>query len=161
LPPLHSAPAPPLGAMEVTPGAPPHIPCGPLLEPIWYIRVRRRENVFRKNHYCGTEGGVCTILTHGHTKTAHISHIFSEAEPPAPCQTGLPCERSQTWNSISRALNSHVKTAYPVITFTQLTAEPPPPRPSPSKLFLTTLQPLFRATSRHLWRSVVCFPLSL
>ena len=61
------------------------------------------------------------ILTHSHTKTAHISHIFLEAEPPAPCHTGLPYTRSLTWNSITRALNSHVKTAYPVITLAQLT----------------------------------------
>ena len=119
--------------MEVNPEAPPHIPCEPLLEAIWYFRVRQRENIFRKNHYYGIEGGVCTNLTHGHTKLAHISHIFSGAEPPAPCQTGLPCTRSQTWNSISRAPNSHVKTAYPVRTFTQLTAKPPPPRPSSLK----------------------------
>ena len=108
-----------------------------------------------------SRGGVCTILTHGHTKTAHISHIFSGAEPLAPCQTGLPYTHSHTWNSISRAPNSHVKTAYPVVIFAQLTAKPPPPHPSPPKLFLPTLQPLVRTTSRHLWRSVVCFPLSL
>ena len=131
------------------------------MEAIWYFRVRRRENIFRKNDLYGIWGGVCTNLTHGHTKLAHISHIFSGAEPPAPCQTGLPCTRSQTWNSISRAPNSHVKTAYPVRTFTQLTAKPPPPRPSSLKLFLPTLQSLVRTTSRHLWRSVVCFPLSL
>jgi hypothetical protein len=106
-------------------------------------------------------GGVCTVLTHGHTKAAHISHIFSGAELLAPCQTGLPCTRSHAWNSISRAPNSHVKTAYPVIIFTQLTAKPPPPHPSPPKLFLPTLQLFVRTTSRHLWRSVVCFPLSL
>lgn len=147
--------------MEVTLGVPPHIPCGPLLEAIWCIRVRRRENVFRKNHCYGAEGGVRTILTHGHTKTVHISHIFSEAEPPAPCQTDLPCTCSHTWTSISRAPNSHLKTAYPVMTFAQLTAEPSPPRPSPLERFLPTLQPLDCATSRHLWRSVVWFPLSL
>ena len=27
----------------------PHIPCGDVLEAVWQIRVRRRENVFRKN----------------------------------------------------------------------------------------------------------------
>src|SRR5688572_12293450 len=109
------------------PRAPPHIPCRRFLEAIWYLRVRRRENIFRKNHYYGADGGVRTILTHGHTKTAHISHIshiFLEAEPPVPCRTGLPCTRSPNRNSISRALNSHVKTAYPVITFAQLTAKP-------------------------------------
>lgn len=57
---------------------PPHIPCGDVLETIWYFRVRRRENIFRKNDLYGIWGGVCTILTHGHTKSAHISHIFAE-----------------------------------------------------------------------------------
>ena len=137
------------------------MPCGDVLGAIWYLRVRRRENIFRKNHYYGTKGGVCTFLTHGHTNFAHISHIFREAEPPAPCQTGLPCTRSHTRTSILRAPNSNVKTTYPVITFAQLTAGPPPPRTSPSVPFLPTLQPVDRATSRHLWRSVVCFPLSL
>jgi len=57
---------------------PPHIPCGDVLEAIWYFRFRRRENIFRKNHLYGEKGGCATILTHGHTKSAHISHIFSE-----------------------------------------------------------------------------------
>jgi hypothetical protein len=60
---------------------PPHIPCEFFLEAMLHFRVRRRENIFRKIHLYGGGGGSVPILTHGHTKSAHISHISMQGNP--------------------------------------------------------------------------------
>jgi hypothetical protein len=60
---------------------PPHIPCGDVLDRIWHFRVRERENIFRKIILYGKGGGGGPNLTHGHTKSAHISHIFPKGPP--------------------------------------------------------------------------------
>ena len=153
---------PPPGTDGGHPRSPPHIPCGRFSEAIWYLRVRRRENVFRKNHCYGAEGGVRTILTHGHTKTAHTSHILAElttGQPSsqrhtAPCQTDLPCTRPHTWILDPAAPNSRVRTAYPVRTFAQLTAEHRLHAPSPTDHFCLPCTPSTvppRAISGALW----------
>lgn len=71
---------------------PPHIPCGDVLDRIWYFRVRRRENIFRKIHFGGW-GGVKTLrrltsLLHlrqaPHSAALWASHAFLCVLPHGP-----------------------------------------------------------------------------
>jgi hypothetical protein len=52
-------------------------------------------------------------------KCAHFAH-FPGAVLTAPCQTSLPCTCLSLENRVSPTLNSKVRTAYPVVSFTWL-----------------------------------------
>jgi hypothetical protein len=75
------------------PKVPPHIPCGDVLDRIWYFRVRRRENIFRKIHFGGRGGGQNAKATHELAAPA--------ADPPQRRPLGILCfrMRSFSWSS--------------------------------------------------------------
>ena len=60
-----------------------------------HFRVRRRENIFRKIHLYGQGGGSVPILTHGHTKSAHTSHISLQGNPGPLAASGQAASRGQ------------------------------------------------------------------